>query len=463
MAETLTPEHEASVTQLSERHSSLTDAVQDYVDDSVTSSTDELTQAKSELGTALTRRESSLMGLIARTSQKPQPSLVLDFKNDFYLQGHRRIERGYVASELLDFSRPSPKWLWGADGKLKEIGVDELPVQHDPVTGERLGVLLEKASTNIAANSVVDSGWSKAGVTATTSTHPAPDGSTGSVIEITRVDGAGGYTYHTTSNLPIGSLKVASVFVKKVTSANPKIGSGNQSIIFDLDAQTAGEGGSIYPVGDGWFWCVASFELNQADETNRIYPDGATDGSILVWGAMLETETTFAGALIWNDGVTNTTRAADSLTRMLGSELNPLAGTLLVDYVANGGYRDGHIESSVRLDAGSPGNAIRVFDDVDTSVETGPTGWDIRHDSVRSGHMFYMPPLARSTRHIVALAYSATEARLAQNGTVTPGVVDGDIPTVDQIVLGTGLIRKVVYYPYPLTEQELIEVTTHGA
>lgn len=59
-------------------------------------------------------------------------------------------------------ARASSATYWGPSRTLLEASVDEARIQHDPVTGEPLGVLIEPSRTNLLTNSLrpMERGWS---------------------------------------------------------------------------------------------------------------------------------------------------------------------------------------------------------------------------------------------------------------------------------------------------------------
>jgi hypothetical protein len=94
------------------------------------------------------------------------PTLDLDFANSKTLDPR------------ITFTRSSGGSYVGADGLIKYAGVNEARFDHDPSTGESLGLLIEEARTNAMIWSEdPQSAWSiKSGVTVSNSTFPSPDG-----------------------------------------------------------------------------------------------------------------------------------------------------------------------------------------------------------------------------------------------------------------------------------------------
>jgi hypothetical protein len=78
----------------------------------------------------------------------------------------------------ITFTRSSGGSYVGADGLIKYAGVNEARFDHDPETGESLGLLVEEARTNLLTNTeTFDSGWAKFnGSSVTTNATISPDG-----------------------------------------------------------------------------------------------------------------------------------------------------------------------------------------------------------------------------------------------------------------------------------------------
>lgn len=76
-----------------------------------------------------------------------QFTLFANFANEQY-----KINGSNVTfDDAFDFSRPSSKWVFGGGaqtGQLVEVPAGEEAIQHDPITGEALGVLVEGGATN---------------------------------------------------------------------------------------------------------------------------------------------------------------------------------------------------------------------------------------------------------------------------------------------------------------------------
>jgi hypothetical protein len=95
-----------------------------------------------------------------------RPTLDLDFANSKTLDPR------------ITFTRASGGSYVGADGLIKYAGVNEARFDHDPETGESLGLLIEEARTNISAQSedLSQSVWNKNGECTVTGGQLSPRG-----------------------------------------------------------------------------------------------------------------------------------------------------------------------------------------------------------------------------------------------------------------------------------------------
>ncbi len=101
----------------------------------------------------------------------------------------------------VQFSRASAATCIGPTGYVEDVGTNQPRFDHDPVTGESLGILVENGRTNIWHNSDIKQGhstswqygsWNNSTYTVSTGTQLLPDGSTGNCISIAKAASGGG-------------------------------------------------------------------------------------------------------------------------------------------------------------------------------------------------------------------------------------------------------------------------------
>jgi hypothetical protein len=218
----------------------------------------------------------------------------------------------------ITFTRASGGTYVGADGLIKLAGVNEARFDHDPVTGESLGLLIEESRTNLVSYSEQfdNAYWGKARTTISltnTTLTAAPDGTftAEKVIE----DAQTGPHHIFTTNIPYvsGQTYTNSVYVKAAerTRISMRLGNsiaftqGNLQVVFNLSSgtivnQQSNVQGRIENVGNGWYRCSATSTatvtandthfvlfLGKDDSVSTSYP-GDNSSGVFVWGAQLE-------------------------------------------------------------------------------------------------------------------------------------------------------------------------------
>lgn len=148
----LDPALQDSIDNLQTRHTALVDAVRNYTGGSIAGATNDLLAARDDVLTTVDKRETALLGLIQRDTDKPVPSLLSDFKTQTYMLGTRRLEHGVSVDDMFTVERSTSKWVFGPQGTLVEVPPDTIAYHYDPETGEALGALIEGESTNLVPN-----------------------------------------------------------------------------------------------------------------------------------------------------------------------------------------------------------------------------------------------------------------------------------------------------------------------
>ena len=161
---------------------------------------------------------------------------------------------------------------------------------HDPVTGESKGLLIEEARTNLMTYSNVLTGWYYSNVTRECETVIAPDGTATAVAS--RGDTIGSYQiYKPVSGISAGAVRTYSLYVKKYGSrycylANDPLNSAFVWFDLDNDAAVTEQGSNVISagseaVGNGWYriWMVNSQHNNYTQ-----YGFATQDSSSTAWG-----------------------------------------------------------------------------------------------------------------------------------------------------------------------------------
>ena len=175
---------------------------------------------------------------------------------------------------------------------------------HNPTTGESLGLLVEEQRTNLLTYSedFADAAWTKTRSSITSNTIVAPDGTlTGDkLVEDTTASN----THLTAQNITTSETGsyTYSVFAKAGERTQMIVARSTTNITifshtFDLSAGTASGGGVITAVGNGWYRCAGTVTVESTGSTGVQFrlSDGSSstytgDGysGIFIWGAQLE-------------------------------------------------------------------------------------------------------------------------------------------------------------------------------
>ena len=181
-------------------------------------------------------------------------------------------------SNLITFTRSSSATFVGSDGLIQTATTNEARFDHDPLTGESLGLLMEEARTNLINSNFTTSlstgGASLSEVTSITN----PDGTTGTV-KVTALANDSRHEVQKTSSAPSAN-HAHSVFVKKGNHRYVGLTQGGASnnihVIFDFDTKAITDSGST---GSGTF-VSAGFE-EYANGWFRLNVVGLTTGNNL--------------------------------------------------------------------------------------------------------------------------------------------------------------------------------------
>ncbi|USZ48146.1 hypothetical protein [Halomonas sp. DN3] len=406
----LDPALQDSIDNLQTRHTALVDAVRNYTGGSIAGATNDLLAARDDVLTTVDKRETALLGLIQRDTDKPVPSLLSDFKTQTYMLGTRRLEHGVSVDDMFTAERSSPKFVPGPQGTLVEVPPDTVAYHYDPETGEALGALIEGGATNLLPYSIDFTTWTLFSATVDSSGQASPDG-LGEATLYTISASSGGF-FESIAVPTSSSSYVISYFVKKTdVTARLQIRDSSESgntATSEINATT----GEVVFIGDygtysnaradvkdcGDFWRVyLSATIGQSTNIRAyVYAGGASGTGVTVWGAQLEEGTT-PTSYIPTDGAP-VTRGADRVLRMVNSELNPSSWSLLVELNpewANSGDKVFYYQSSgIKLEILARGNTN--------------TGFQFRLGSSSNGDLVNSPVDAiYGTKNRVAVSASA--------------------------------------------------------
>ena len=370
---------------------------------------------------------------------------------------------------------------------------------HDPVTGESKGLLVEEARTNLFTySSEFDNAeWNTVRTSVDANVIVAPDGtlSADKLVEDTTASNSHYLLEFITKDSSVRNY-TASVYLKAAERTKAFVYFRDSSFVgartgvIDLSAGTIGDadistggtvlGNTIEDAGNGWYRVSLSMtsttntsqrlEIYAADDSGNITYTGDGYSGVFLWGAQME-EGSFPTSYIPTSGST-VTRAVDSV-RMLPASFagiyNPTESTMFSEF------------SSISDDTGY----VRIWDI--GSLTTNNNRFALMHfprSSVENITMEYRTNnTAQASLSVISNTLVVTNAKVAatwaQNdfaavangGTVLTdgtGSIYSSIPR-DTLGIGnatglgndlTGHLKKLAYYPKRLSNATLQAMTT---
>jgi hypothetical protein len=389
---------------------------------------------------------------------------------------------------LVTFTRSSTATYVGADGLIKSAVANEARFDHNPTTGESLGLLVEEARTNNALYSEQfdNAGWAiKNQITVTANATTSPNDTVTADKLSATVNNSFSLIGQFITVLGAGSF-TASVFAKagefswlllKQDGGNAP-GSTYRSAWFNLSTGVIGtvDNGlttSMQAFSNGWYRCSISYELTGSGTTSTAPHVASSNGTnivagadgskgIYIWGAQLE-----AGAFptSYIPTVASTvTRAADvaSITGTnFSSWYNQSAGSFFVDANHKG---SSHFNNAVflKVNNGTTNNQIKIF-------------------SVGADPYLYIAYIAAEQAYIdagsvsvglpnkYAAGFTVNNFALSVNGATAVTDASGTSPMdMTQLTIGArlsgvgqpnGTIARLSYYPTRLQDFQLQQLT----
>jgi len=387
---------------------------------------------------------------------------------------------------LIQFSRPvganqSPGTYVDENGIIQLSSADQPRFDHDPTTGESLGLLVEESRTNLVTYSegFDDASWvGNLGNQSTANATEAPDGQNTAYYFYDTNDGivsnAGIYRVETLS--PSSTYTLSCYFKKALNDwvyLRPFSfdATANGFAWFNISNGTVGTVDNTLTAhtpqytGNGWYRCSISFTMGSVDVSGGLqFGVVSADGTIAetlngqlgtyVWGAQLE-EGSFPTSYIPTTG-TALTRSAD-VASITGSNFsswyNQGEGTIFYNFTGTGLPYQIHDGSNSNRFGFSPSSG-RFFTII---------------NSVTS--FFGINPTVISGGGLAALGYKANDYGAYGNGTVLTGTSPTTVPPSQiELALGfrgnyqpdaflNGTIARLTYFPERLPDSTLQAIT----
>jgi sugar lactone lactonase YvrE len=206
------------------------------------------------------------------------------------------------------FVRDSQATYIGEDGYLKIAKEHEPRIEHDPITSELKGLLIEEQRSNLFSNTerLDSSAWTKVRSSIVKDVEVAPDGSytADKLIDGPASDGTTSHYISQSPSLVSGTTYTYSIFAKAAERTRIQIrivATTQQAATFSLDAGTSATVAgspehSIIPVGNGWYKCSLIAPSDTTGlvacvirlDTGTTSYEGDGKSGLYLWGAQLE-------------------------------------------------------------------------------------------------------------------------------------------------------------------------------
>ena len=389
--------------------------------------------------------------------------------------------------------------VWGAQLEEGSTATDYIPTtttisgaprfDHDPVTGESLGLLIEESRTNqlLYSEQFDNIAWTKSLVTVTSNAIVAPDGVT-TADKLTATNTANESRHiRQDSSIVAGKSYTQSVFAKAgeitVLQIAPSTKFTNDFQNFDLSTGQLGSGGSgsatIEPYPNGWYRCSMTRDSVDSDGQGRMLfaiVESATSGraesfqadagdGLYLWGSQLETGSSTSYIPTSGTTVTRATDVASITGTNFSSWYNQSEGTVFADASAANTAINQYI---LHTHGASPNNNRSAYYLNSSNrpsaawINSGTTQALLQSATPVSGF--------EGAAFKYVAAYNTNDFVVGYNGgsliSLTSGTPD---PTINVARIGSfggsiyilnGHIKRLAYFPTRKTDQELIDLTT---
>jgi hypothetical protein len=355
--------------------------------------------------------------------------------------------------------------------------------EHNPITGESLGLEIEEQRTNLAIQSEGISGgsWGKVACTFLANEVVAPDGTLTADVLVEDTTNNGHFASQVI-NVTSGTVYTFSAYVKaQGRSIVLLYSTQNFGFTFNLatgavgsNIGTAPTSTSITNVGNGWYRCsitytatttgAIGFQVYSVSSGTTFVYTGNGWNSLAIWGAQLE-----AGSFATSYIPTTTAQ----VTRLADSAV--MTGTNFSSWFR---ADEGTVYSEVNTlnPAASQNDGIITIKDsgadncitINIGFTAGFTSGVIRINAVNDGAVTTSVSTAVGN-HKTSIAYKVNDVAFTLDNSLIGTDSSVLLPVVDRMFIGANrigaiakaiLIKKIAFYPKRLTNEELQGVTT---
>jgi hypothetical protein len=404
------------------------------------------------------------------------PSFTADGTSGIYIWGAQsELDRAYASQ----YTPTTDTIIVKYQPKIKTASRHTPRFDHDPITSESKGLLIEEARTNLATYSVDFSAGHSNNNLLIVGKAVAPDGTLTASVMQNVTDNGYNYTRIAGLQLTQNETYTYSVFAKAAgTFATNHIWllgntAGDTFSFFDLNNGTSGHRSNSYvtskiqDVGNGWYRCSITFTNSAATgsqeigvglaQSNSSPPTSSAGKQVYLWGEQLEVGS-FATSFIPTSGST-VTRAADRaqiIGENFNSWFNQSSGTFYTEHQSAYGNSNHFV---YQVSAGN--NVSGVIDQIRSRFRISPDNND--YADINTG------TIVPGTFHKIASSYAENDFAASLDGASvvvdTSGQLDGQ---ADRITIGdrsvsnsklNGHIKKLAFFPQRLSNTTLQAMT----
>jgi len=394
-----------------------------------------------------------------------------------YLWGAQLEQRDSVTAYTPTNGNPITKY----QPQLMFASPDQPRFDHDVLTGESKGLLIEESRTNLIEYSEDFGTWTKTGAIDVDSqgTIGLDNKSFASKITRKQTGSTGDQNIYISKALGNTNKHSISLYVKPVSNCDLVLNTGSYAARFDFSSLTVTDlknnglfdGGQIESLDNGWYRCSANGTGESSsvqyqiipwigsvggDWSNDRYHDGDSVSGLYIWGAQLE-EGSFPTSYIKTSGA-SATRSADNAS---------ITGENFSSW-----YRQD--EGSLYCEAAKRDVSYSV---IPVSVDGGSSDYiflNLRSTEsfeIKKNNSYQVSSLGFSnvdaeTYHKIIGAYKKDNSAVSLNGIDALTDTDCEIPAINRLVIGSisGAaqnchIKKISYYPQRLTNEQLQQLT----
>lgn len=412
-----------------------------------------------------------------------RPSLLLDFANS------KQVD------PRITFTRASTATYFDAQGLMRTAASGVPRIDHDPVTGECSGLLIEEQRTNLITYSEQfdTEAWSKVSMSISANATVAPDG-TLTADKLVEDTTASSIHFVNAANCSATSTTLtASVFVKAGERTKFILQISNflnhaAAFSFDLSAGTStnitaectdytGVTSTIISLNNGWYRCILTATKGTANSSNfltvslvsgssGIYTGDGTSG-LYLWGAQLEVGA-FPTSYI-PTSTAATTRAADAAS-VTGTNFSEWyrqdEGTIVAEaqVAATNNYSGTFRHVLHSSQAGSSASRVSLL-----VSPVNQMGSEVAVSTVVGAYLVQGANTGSVFK--VATAYKTNDFAFSANGTAPTTDTSGSVPSgLSQMFIGgvyggdangqlNGTVRRIAFFPKRLANAELQAIT----